>query len=236
MNRYVTNAIRWAMDECVPAVLRDSRVFMYPFYRFAYRGDLGPIMDFKSRAAAMSRQDYIAFYRGLDSLSRRRETDLTPASATRLCARIDGDARTLLDAGCGNGWLARRIATVRPDLAVTGCDVKAPEAALTFVAAEVERLPFPDRAFDVVACCHTLEHVTDLAAAWRELRRVARRRLLIVVPRQRYYYYTLDEHLHFFPDAATLERAFGLVGAAFTLESIWGDWLLDVSLDPSSTR
>jgi ubiquinone/menaquinone biosynthesis C-methylase UbiE len=121
-------------------------------------------------------------------------------------------------------------------LQVVGCDVKPPDAALDFVAAEVERLPFPDRSFDVVACCHTLEHVTDLGAAWRELQRVARRRVLVVVPRQRYYYYTLDEHLHFFPDAASLERALGLAGAAFTLESIWGDWLLDVALDPTGER
>ena len=36
MNRQVTNAIRWTMDNCVPAVPRDSRAFRYPFYRFAY--------------------------------------------------------------------------------------------------------------------------------------------------------------------------------------------------------
>lgn len=231
MNRYVTNAIRWVMDECVPAAIRDTRAFMYPFYRLAYRtGDLAPIMDFKSRAATMSRHDYIAFYRGLDSLSRRRDTDLTPASAARLIARIDPDAASFLDAGCGNGWLSRQVAAVRPGLRVVGCDVKPPDAAggIAAACADIERLPFRDGAFDVVACCHTLEHVPDLALAWRELQRVATRRVLVVVPRQRYYYYTLDEHLHFFPDAATLTRAFGLVAGRYTLASVWGDWLLDV--------
>jgi len=236
LNRYLTNAIRWVMDECVPAAIRDSRPFMFPFYRLAYRGQLGPVMDFKSRAATMTRAEYVAFYRDLDSLSRRRATDLTPACAERLVAAIDPDAASFLDVGCGNGWLATRVAAARPALSVVGCDVRTPPAAarVAFACAEVERLPFRDGAFDVVACSHTLEHVADLGAAWRELRRVARRRLLVVVPRQRYFYYTLDEHLHFFPDASSLARAFGLAGTAHAVASIWGDWLLDVRCGPGA--
>ena len=43
------------------------------------------------------------------------------------------------------------------------------------VIADVTRLPFADRAFDVVVCSHVLEHVDDPAAAIEELQRVGRR-------------------------------------------------------------
>jgi hypothetical protein len=69
-----------------------------------------------------------------------------------------------------------------------------------------------------VVCAHTLEHVPDVWAAARELRRVADR-VLVVVPRQRYYRYTVDYHLHFFPSAAPLEHLLG--GTAHEID---GDW------------
>src|SRR3712207_3074361 len=45
-------------------------------------------------------------------------------------------------------------------------------------------LPFPDRSFDVVATCDTLEHVPQegRSAFLRELRRVARRAVILAAP------------------------------------------------------
>ena len=43
------------------------------------------------------------------------------------------------------------------------------------VVADVDRLPFRDRSFDVVVCSHVLEHVDDPEKACHELMRVARR-------------------------------------------------------------
>ena len=39
LNRCFTNAIRLVLDELLLPILRDSRWFMYPFYRIAYRGN-----------------------------------------------------------------------------------------------------------------------------------------------------------------------------------------------------
>jgi hypothetical protein len=47
---------------------------------------------------------------------------------------------------------------------------------------DVTRLPHPDQAFEHVLCSHTLEHVADPAAMYRELRRVGRNITLLIPP------------------------------------------------------
>ncbi|MBN2232436.1 MAG: class I SAM-dependent methyltransferase [Deltaproteobacteria bacterium] len=205
MNRALTNWIRFFLDECLPPLVRDNPHVMRPFYRLAYGGkDLGRIMNFKRLVHDLSPAEYRAFYESLDSsISRRRPTDLSAASSAFILRAIDSGCKTLLDVGCGCGWLLRLIARRRPGIALTGGDIMpAPlpaDAPYRYVRQDIHALPFADGAFDVVTCCHTLEHALHLRRAVRELERVCRRKLIIVVPCQRYYYHTLDEHINFFP-------------------------------------
>jgi SAM-dependent methyltransferase len=48
-------------------------------------------------------------------------------------------------------------------------DLQSPDVS---VALDITRLPFRDEVFDVILCCHVLEHIPDDRAAMRELRRV----------------------------------------------------------------
>lgn len=231
MNRMCTNAIRFLMDECLPPLIRDNRLLMYPLYWLAYgRTNIAQVMDFKRSVQTFTPQDYVAFYRSLNSFSRKRATDLSGACVRRIVERLQPSQRSFLDVGCGSGYLLRAVQARYPGMRAVGCDVSPPKdlRGIEFAYAHLPRLPFADQAFDTVSCCHTLEHVLDLAGAWRELERVTRRQLLVVVPRQRYYYYTLDEHVHFFPDESSLVQVFGLAGRRFELDRIWGDWLLRV--------
>ncbi|MDZ7363780.1 MAG: class I SAM-dependent methyltransferase [candidate division KSB1 bacterium] len=45
---------------------------------------------------------------------------------------------------------------------------------ITWQQGFAENMPFSDKTFDYVTCCHTLEHVKDLDKAVAELKRVAR--------------------------------------------------------------
>jgi SAM-dependent methyltransferase len=58
-----------------------------------------------------------------------------------------------------------------PALRYLSADLASPRAMLR---ADVQRLPFPDAAFDALLCHHVLEHVADDRTAMRELRRVLR--------------------------------------------------------------
>lgn len=51
-----------------------------------------------------------------------------------------------------------------------------------FVTVDVYHLPFRDGAFDSVLCSHTMEHVDDPEAFYRELSRVGRQVTVVVPP------------------------------------------------------
>lgn len=90
----------------------------------------------------------------------------------------------VLDAGCGDGALVLAAASrgaeatgVDPDLSMlaaarTRADKDGIKAA--FLEGRIERLPFPDAAFDVVVSITVLCFVSDASAAVREMARVLR--------------------------------------------------------------
>jgi ubiquinone/menaquinone biosynthesis C-methylase UbiE len=138
---------------------------------------------------------------------------------------ISSDSKNLLDVGCGKGYLLKKIKSVHPNLELHGFDIK--NFGLSndyhFTNGNIESLPFPDKSFDVVTCCHTLEHIINLPVAINELKRITRKQLFIVVPCQRYFYYTLDEHVNFFPHMEKLTSVIEL--EKFECKKVWGDWV-----------
>jgi ubiquinone/menaquinone biosynthesis C-methylase UbiE len=213
------------MDELIPPFIRDSKVFMYPFYLFAYRGkNIKEVMQFKTKVYTYSPEEYTDFYNGLNTISRNRATDLNQACIDFILDKIDPTAKSLVDIGCGGGYLLNKIHKRHPSIALTGFDLKEPEKheVFDFVHGNVERLPFEDHSIDVVVCCHTVEHLIKLDLCISELIRITRKQLFIVTPCQRYFYYTLDEHVNFFPQKESLTSKIPLT--EFTCEKLQGDW------------
>jgi SAM-dependent methyltransferase len=213
--------VRRLLDDFLPPVVREWR----PLNRWMATTFHGPTfdLDFKERAFAMSPREFADAYAALDAGGARyRDTDTTPGQLAAICEAARG---RVLEVGSGNGVVA--AALVAAGREVTALEVTLGSAMETerrahcrVALAGLPALPFADKAFDTVVCAHTLEHVPDLYAAVRELRRVAHR-VIVVVPRQRYYRYTVDYHLHFFPSAAPLEHL--LDGHARDID---GDWFV----------
>jgi len=82
-----------------------------------------------------------------------------------------------LDVGCD----MRHLKTLAPQLDYVGIDV-AGEPDLKLDLERLERLPFPDRDFDLVVCSEVLEHLDNLHQVFSELVRVSRERVLISLP------------------------------------------------------
>lgn len=216
--------IRIIMDEGFPPFIRDSRLFMYPFFWYWFKGkNLKLYMDFKKIAYTLTEEEFNNVYANLDCRATDRPTDLNDRSISFMLENLDKDATSLLDVGCGRGhWL--NILKEKTKLELTGCDVfeKIDIEGVKYQKGAIEKLPFSDNQFDIVTCHHTIEHIRELNQAISELKRVAKKQLIIVTPKQRYYYFTLDLHLHFFPIQQQLTNLIGL--EEFACENCDGDW------------
>jgi len=186
-------------------------------------------MNYKKLVHGFSPAEYQQFYEKLDSLSRHRLTDLNHKCITIILRELRSKTRTLLDVGCGSGYLLDQIAGCRPQIKLAGADIIPPRKSCEheYYREDIQNLSFADGSFDVVTCCHTLEHILKVEKAVKELQRVCAKTLIIVVPCQRYYFYTLDEHLNFFRHQEQLTAL--LDSDYFRLEKclkVWGDWVV----------
>lgn len=105
----------------------------------------------------------------------------------RLLPRRAG--RSVLDVGCGDGYLCDRLGS-RGYRGVVGLDLARTRLAyasarypdLALLQSDVIDLPFADATFDVVTCVEVLEHVPDAAGALAELARVSKRYVICTTP------------------------------------------------------
>lgn len=223
MNRKYTNIIRFIIDELVPPIIRDSKWFIYPFFRIVYgKKDLAEKMQFKSKILHMTQSQIDDFD---DPLSCKRESDLTPDSIKDIVKEVGGDNDIVADIGCGNGYLLNILQQNYPQKEFCGIDVnnRIKYENIKFLEGDITNLPFVDNHFDVVISTHTIEHVLPLEKSLNELLRVTKKKLIIITPCQRYYYYTLDSHVNFFANELDLLRY--LPKDNYSLRKIDSDWV-----------
>lgn len=121
----------------------------------------------------------------------------------RALARCVGQARSVLDIGCGDGTVAREVAALVGATEIAGVDVKVrPGAAIEVTAYDGLRLPFPDGAFEAVLLADVLHHCAEPLTVLREALRVASRVVAI------------KDHFRFGPVSNGILYAMDLVGNA----------------------
>jgi SAM-dependent methyltransferase len=111
------------------------------------------------------------------------------------------DIDSVLDVGCGSGFLACHLAGSGRYRTVAGVDAAAPRAAgarlhgrlaglpaIDFRQMSMDRLDFPDRSFDLVVTSFALEQSgSALGRVISELRRVARKFLVLFEPTTEFF-------------------------------------------------
>ncbi len=126
-------------------------------------------------------------------------------SRFKACLKLlGGDWRSILDAGCGEGyWLdyVRRHREVDQCVGVELAENRAEKTRSEFpdlqiVTGDISRLPFDDKTFDLVTCMEVLEHLPQWQSAVGELIRIARKAVLITVPFREKIPYQICIHCH----------------------------------------
>jgi 2-polyprenyl-3-methyl-5-hydroxy-6-metoxy-1,4-benzoquinol methylase len=174
-------------------------------------------VDWRKKFRNMSEQEWKRAY---DEAWKHRNNDCVEETDADLILGALGEKGTVLEVGAGIGTLAIRLASEGFD--VTGVDVsaealrRAGESAarenVTILWQEgfAESLPFADKSFDYITCCHTLEHVKDLSKATAEFKRIARKKIVVLTPKQKFRLYAENYHTQFFETPQQLVDAFGL--------------------------
>jgi ubiquinone/menaquinone biosynthesis C-methylase UbiE len=215
--------IKRLLDDFLPPVLRDSRLFMFLPYFFAFRKDYRIFYQFREEALKYNEKQIAELYERIAKYT-HGGTDLNEKCFERILRDVTGG--TFLEVACGRGLLAKRV---RHKGALTAVDIVLPPELIAecsdvkFVKANVESLPFKDNFFDTVITTHTLEHTINIEKAVKEVRRVARKRLIVVLPKEKPYKFGFNLHLHFFPYQYFIRALFGYQKNSSLLE-LGGDW------------
>jgi SAM-dependent methyltransferase len=223
MNRETTNRLRFVIEDIIPPILRDSRLFRWTA-QLAWGRHITHLARFRERAPFLTAEEYAELYRNHPRV--HEGTDNSVACMEKIVQSVVGTS--VCDVGCGTGALLKHIRAAHPDLTrLTGVDFVIDDASrlegIEYVAAKIETLPFAHGEFDTVICTHVIEHILDYRQAIAELRRIARRRLIIVVPREREYRYTFNPHFNFFPYTHSFLRAVHPVPDVYVCEDIGRD-------------
>lgn len=116
-----------------------------------------------------------------DERHRRRKAAKILAVLRHFLGSGDLGGLTAIDVGCSLGYMCDELR--RAGATVTGVDIDtaALESAqarfgdeITFLPSSGERMPFPDRSFDIVVFNHIYEHTVDPDAVLREIQRIVK--------------------------------------------------------------
>ena len=103
--------------------------------------------------------------------------------------------KTILDAGCGEGFVLSLLLEHSIKAKMTGIDIsseaikiaKSNNRKMSLLKGDIYGLSFDDNAFDLVLCSEVLEHLDDPRKALKELKRVSKKYLLLSVPNEPWF-------------------------------------------------
>ncbi len=128
-----------------------------------------------------------------DNPVQRRLIDRFHAKITKIVT--DLHPATLLDAGCGEGFVDDIFLKAMPKLEITGFDVLEDSVKLaqirnprgTFAVGDIYNIDAEDNSFDIVCSFEVMEHLHEPDRALAEMARVTRRAVVLSVPHEPFF-------------------------------------------------
>lgn len=201
MKRENTNKIRFILEELIPPFLRDSFIFKF-IIKFFYRKDKTH-QELKSNILKLSKKKYLNYYKNMPQM--HENSDLSEICINEILKNII--PKNIIDIGCGNGFLLKRIREKNKNLNLNGTEIAITSKLkknlkinnIKLYEKNIEDIDKINRKFETVLCSHVLEHVLDINKAYLNLKKICKKKLIIVIPRERPYEHTFNGHIHFFP-------------------------------------
>lgn len=116
----------------------------------------------------------------IESIHGRYVHDRRSRILSRCLADVIPRNFSILDVGCGDGFLAQLISEARPDVSLTGVDVLVRQRTQIPVREfDGETIPYDDASFDGVMFVDVLHHTADPMVLLREALRVSRKSIVV---------------------------------------------------------
>lgn len=212
MNRNLVNILRLSVDS-LPKKIRNSRllfliaqkVFNLPnhLYKFRENYKLGKIKNLESLYLKGNPMELpeINSSSAINSFHKRLIKKYVLLKAPK----------TILDVGCGSGYLISLIDKLIIDKNISGMDIEPPEMSeckftnknnIKFFRGNINDSikHIKDNSYEMVICTHFLEHVENPDFLIREMRRISSETIILICPLEKPYKWGFNYHINFFPN------------------------------------
>ena len=210
MNRDLVNIIRLSVD-ALPKRIRNSKllflvaqkVFKLPnhLYKFRENYKLGKIKSLEALYVKGNPME----------LPDPNSTSAINSFHVRLIKKyvLRKAPQTILDVGCGSGYLISLLDKLIVDKDISGIDIDPPEMNnckftknnnIEFFKGNINDSikDIKDNSYEMVICTHFLEHIENPDFLIREMRRISSETLILVCPLEKPYKWGFNYHVNFF--------------------------------------
>lgn len=143
---------------------------------------------------------------------------------------------TILDLGCGSGFLLNQLRARLPNATLlfgVDYDLDSGENGFKYIQDDLTRFVLQQSAqsYDLVICTHTLEHLSNSIQVCQEIFRIARLGVILVCPLEKKFRWGLNYHVNFFSSKVDFADQLGLNHGRTVFEQRLGDLLAYIALD-----